>query len=79
MKEGWLALPEEKKEEFRIWTEWDKKRYARDLIIFENRKAADMETSSQGEDDDMKAVHVPKKRKTKPEDTLSIPKKKKKT
>jgi hypothetical protein len=49
------------------------------LTIFENRKAADMEISSQEEDDDMKAVHVPKKRKTGTEDAVSIPKKKKKT
>jgi hypothetical protein len=61
-----------------VWTEWDKKRYARDSTIFENRKAADMEISSP-EDDDMKAVHVPKKRKTKTDDAATIPKKKKKT
>jgi hypothetical protein len=81
LKEGWLKLPEDKKDEFRLWTEWDKKRYARDIEIYEKSKAdthedddADVEVGN----DDMTTVHIPKKRKqSSGEDNSNIPRKKK--
>ena len=81
LKDGWLKLPEDKKDEFREWTEWDKKRYARDVEIFESSKSderddddEDMEVSN----DDKKSDHIPKKRKkSNVEDDSNIPRKKK--
>lgn len=72
-------MPESKKDIYREWTEWDKKRYARDLAIYDGlhrtRKidAADVDT------DDMKAVHVPKKRKQQRQQSGDLSSKKKKS
>jgi len=65
LKDGWLSLPEAEKETFRAWTEWDKKRHARDLTVFQSRRDGheDAAGAASAEDDDMKAIHVPKKRK----------------
>lgn len=64
LKEGWINLPEEEKETYRRWTEWDKKRYSRDLAVFQSRREDDLEdTTDHVENDDMKAIHVPKKKK----------------
>jgi hypothetical protein len=65
LKEGWLKLPEDEKDVFREWTEWDKKRYTNNLAIFEGLKSDDLKNDfdSVVKTDDMKAVHVPKKRK----------------
>jgi hypothetical protein len=62
LKEGWLKLPETEKDVFREWTEWDKKRYSRDLAMYENLRARNDDDAG-AEMDDMKTVHVPKKRK----------------
>lgn len=77
LKDGWLELPEDEKEVFRIWTEWDKKRYVRDLAIFESRRGDNDDTPANAEEDNMKAVHVPKKRKNQVGDDFAIPKKNK--
>jgi len=79
LKEGWIDLPDEEKETFRAWTEWDKKRHARDLALFQSRRDGHNETADAAEDDDMKAIHVPKKRKSQSSGgTMGVPKKKKK-
>ena len=77
MKEGWLELPEDEKNTFRAWTEWDKKRYSRDVAIFESRRVDIEDASANAEKDDMKAVHVPKKRKSQADEDSAVPKKKK--
>jgi hypothetical protein len=73
LKDGWVELPEDDKEVYRVWTEWDKKRYARDLAIYD-RQQAEKEDKPM-DDDDLKAVHIPKKRKTETSNEMSIPKK----
>lgn len=35
LKERWLELSDEDKQPWRIWASWDKKRYARDLAVYE--------------------------------------------
>jgi hypothetical protein len=77
LKEGWLELPEDEKDTFRGWTEWDKKRYARDLAIFESRRIENEDVPVDADEDDMKAVHVPKKRKSPAGNDSAVPKKKK--
>jgi uncharacterized protein YdaU (DUF1376 family) len=69
LKERWDKLSEDDKEVWRQWSEWDKKRYARDLEIHEEAKH---------KNDAVDVSHVPKKRKsTSGDDALSIPKKRK--
>ena len=79
LKEGWQDLAEDDKATFRGWTEWDKKRYARDLAIFERQKEDDPKGATAAEENYDDGLHVPKKRKKNVEDTdtLSIPKKRK--
>lgn len=61
LKERWLKLSDDDKVSFREWTEWDKKRYAHELLVFQNkRSSADEEIAVE---DDMQQIHVPKKRK----------------
>jgi len=76
LKQGWLDLPENEKDTFRAWTEWDKKRHARDQEVFRSRRDVHDDTAASAEDDDMKAIHVPKKRKH--ASSTAVPKKKKK-
>jgi len=80
LKDRWLELSDEEKTVWREWTEWDKKRYSRDLYIFENRRSEDDSALPQ-DTDDMKSIHVPKKRKVPLESSselTAVPKKKKK-
>lgn len=77
LKQGWLELPEDEKEVFRVWTEWDKRRYARDREIFDSRKGDHDDTPKDADEDDMKAVHVPKKRKNQGGSVSAVPRKKK--
>ena len=81
LKDGWLKLPDDKKDEFREWTNWDKKRYTRDVEIYEKSKTDEQEDDDADikvENDDMKTVHIPKKRKQSAgDDTSIIPRKKK--
>lgn len=80
LRDRWLALDDEKeKKVWRVWGTWDKKRYARDYAIYE--KAQESETAPLVDDkDEMKAVHVPKKKRaatsTEPDSPFTpIPKK----
>jgi uncharacterized protein YdaU (DUF1376 family) len=67
LKERWMELSEDDKEFWRQLSEWDKKRYARDLAIYEKAK-----------DDAVDTAHVPKKRKSSEvRDAKNIPKKRK--
>ena len=76
LRERWLDLSDEEKETWRIWANWDKKRYARDLSIYESTRA-----NGRGEDlisDNAQDLQVPKKRQSAGEDAFAhIPKKKK--
>ena len=72
-----MELPEDEKNTYRAWTEWDKKRYTRDLAIFESRRIDDEDETADADEDDMVAVHVPKKRKKQAADESAVPKKKK--
>lgn len=70
LKDRWTELSEDDKTVWREWADWDKQRYSRELQVFDRLK--------NDEDDDMKAIHIPKKRKGSPEPTkFSIPKRKK--
>lgn len=60
LKDKWLALSEDEKGVWREWTEWDKKRYSRDVSIFESRRSEGL--TKPPEDDNMTSIHVPKKR-----------------
>jgi hypothetical protein len=63
LKERWLELTDDKKVIFREWTEWDKKRHAHELAIFQSRRAEDEDAIEGAAEDDMQAIHIPKKRK----------------
>lgn len=68
LKDRWTELSEDDKAVWREWTEWDKQRYSRDVQVFDRLK----------NEDDMKAIHVPKKRKGSTDlNVISIPKRKK--
>ncbi len=79
LRERWLDLGDEDKETWRIWAVWDKKRYTRDLAIYESVHNS---YGAGGEDkisEDGLNLHVPKKRLTTSDDGFAhIPKKKKK-
>jgi hypothetical protein len=79
LKEGWLKLPEDEKDIYREWTEWDKKRYARDVAIFEGLHQSKKSDAAEVDTDDMKAVHVPKKRKQQKQQSGDVTIKKKKS
>ena len=89
LRERWLELDDEEKETWRIWAVWDKKRYARDLSIYERVQQEQQQQEQQQQKakgsteesnlDDGPDFHVPKKRLTGNDDGLAhIPKKKKK-
>jgi hypothetical protein len=76
-----LELTEDEKGTWRDWAEWDKKRYARELAVFQSRRsdAAEMPEDSQDyEEDAVQDLHVPKKRRMSESDE-TIPKRKKKS
>jgi hypothetical protein len=75
LKERWLELTDEDKETYRGWTEWDKKRYAHHLSIYESRKAREQGMVEEFEKDELDAVHVPKKKRKNSADGSAIPKK----
>jgi inhibitor of KinA sporulation pathway (predicted exonuclease) len=64
LRDRWLELDDEKeKKVWRVWGTWDKKRYARDYAIYE--KAQESATAPSVDDnDEMKAAHVPKKKRS---------------
>ena len=58
LKEKFMALSDEEKGPYRAWAAWDKKRYQRDVQIYESKGASGSKRrASEGE-----AVHVPKKK-----------------
>ena len=66
MKERWLEMAEGEKESFRLWTEWDKKRFAYEEAIFNHHRAALEEEETEEkppEDDGTEDFHVPRKKK----------------
>jgi hypothetical protein len=68
LKERWLDMAEDEKSGWRECAEWDKKRYAHELAIFEkgSSRKAPKDSSSDDEMEESNAaqtVHVPKKRK----------------
>jgi hypothetical protein len=77
LKERWVDLADEEKAHWRAWAEWDKKRHAHELVIFQNRRSEDLETEAYAdyEEDVTQNFHVPKKRKSTAVSS-SIPKKK---
>lgn len=75
LKERWLSLSEDKKDRWRKWADWDKKRYERDLIIFNSRDAGQHEDDTLYKEDGTEKLHIPKKRKNA---ESSVPKKKRK-
>jgi hypothetical protein len=79
LKEGWLNLPEDEKDIYREWTEWDKKRYTRDLAVYEGLRKSKRSDPAEIDTDDMKAVHVPKKRKQQKQQSGDLSSKKKKS
>jgi hypothetical protein len=77
LKELWFALPEEEVRDWREWTEWDRQRHTSEVAIFESRRMDDG-ASPKEEDNTMKSIHVPRKRK--PDSNVeAIPKKKKRS
>lgn len=76
LKKRWLELTDDEKTIYREWTEWDKKRYEHELLIFQNRRSGDEDVLEIAVEDDMPQIHVPKKRKpTIDLDSGTIPKK----
>jgi hypothetical protein len=67
LKESWLDMPEGEKEAFRLWTEWDKKRFAHEEAIFTRQRAAALEEEDMEEkppkEDGTEDFHVPRKKK----------------
>jgi SWI/SNF-related matrix-associated actin-dependent regulator of chromatin subfamily A member 5 len=63
LRERWLELPDEEKQTWRRWAAWEKKRYARDLSIYEKAQESQNERLTPVPDEEtMKEIHVPKKR-----------------
>lgn len=76
LRERWVELDNDNKKVWRRWASWDKKRYERDLAIFESKtqpKRKDSDDAppviTNGVEDDN--LHVPKKRKLAPQATLT--------
>lgn len=63
LRDRWLELDDEEKKVWRVWATWDKKRYARDYAIYEKAQASET-AASVDDNDEMKAVHVPKKKRS---------------
>ena len=65
LKEKWHTLPDDEKDTWRAWCEWDKQRYSHESSIFDEA----------GKGGSVEAAKVPKKRKLSTEGP-SVPKKK---
>ena len=65
-----MELDDDEKKVWRLWASWDKKRYARDLALYEAKNSHKpakeskdlMPKTKNGDKDD--SLHVPKKRKS---------------
>lgn len=65
LRERWLDLPDEEKQSWRVWASWDKKRYARDLAVYEARQGGGKKRAkSPGRDDGTPQIPKKKKKKT---------------
>jgi HMG-box domain len=73
LKEQWMEMSPEEKDEFYEWAQWDKQRYTHELGIFEQRGSTRNEPKGEGGE----AVSIPKKSKRPDDDDVgSVPKKK---
>jgi hypothetical protein len=72
-------MPEDEKQVWREWAEWDKKRFAHEMAIFENGPPEETEEpSDEIEHNAVSQVHIPKKkRKSSAAQESTIPKKRK--
>lgn len=71
LRERWLELAEEERQVWRVWASWDKKRYARDLAIYEKKgnsavtqNASESATGDHPKGNDT-SDHIPKKKQRK--------------
>lgn len=85
LREKWYSLSKEEKQKWKEWEQWDAKRHAHQLAIYNTAQTAhvdDGDASSEptkSADDSLSALHVPKKRKVEDKlDAVHIPKKVKK-
>jgi hypothetical protein len=78
LKQRWIDMPEDEKQVWREWAEWDKKRFAHEMAIFENGNGPPKETEQTSDEIEHNAVqvHIPKKkRKSSAAQESTIPKK----
>lgn len=68
LRERFVALTDDEKKTWRAWATWDKKRYARDLKIYEGKERRHATIDG----------HSPKKRRKSEGDVAHVPKKKRK-
>jgi SWI/SNF-related matrix-associated actin-dependent regulator of chromatin subfamily A member 5 len=79
LKEQWIGLSDEEKEIYRRWTEWDKKRFAHEELMFQQRRAElQEEVDEPVADDGTQDLHVPKKRSSTGGAEDAVPRKKRK-
>eukprot|EP00980_Cylindrotheca_fusiformis_P004471 scaffold953_cov141-Cylindrotheca_fusiformis.AAC.15 len=80
LREKWLDLADTEKETWRLWASWDKKRYNRDMKIYESLSKSSNGKSNGGkaehyiEQGSTQIAHIPKKKAS----SLHVPKKKRK-
>lgn len=75
LRERWVEISDEEKQTWRIWANWDKKRYARDMAVYESAQSNEGKGGS--ETDDGQELDIPKKRESIGNE-VHIPKKKRK-
>ncbi|CAB9508745.1 Probable chromatin-remodeling complex ATPase chain [Seminavis robusta] len=74
LRERWVQLADDDKTVWRQWASWDKKRYERDLAIYEEKNSnGGNSTKSQTNGDKEDSIHVPKKRKPSAESDVGSP------
>lgn len=62
LKESWIAMKDEDKEVWRLWAEWDIKRFERDSAIFSKVSGVKRKVAAQSEESEqIFTAHVPKK------------------
>lgn len=78
LKDRWDEMSEDEKRVFRRWSDWDKKRFHYEELIFNKRHAAAMADDDMDDlpipDDGTQNLHVPKKKRGPVKDTEIIPK-----
>lgn len=63
LKERYLALSDEEKRVWRDWASWEKKRYQRDVSIFERVSGSKPNARKRPASDEQQGDHIPKKNK----------------